>query len=516
MALVEQVLSQVPGNPLTSLRRADALWEKFKQDQLPISQVVHPSASRLQKVDWDVVVCGGTLGIFIGAALAQRGWRVALVERGILRGREQEWNISRQELSVLQELGLLTATELEQAIVTEYNPVRVSFAGGPDLWVRDVLNVGVNPVFLLETLKSRFLAAGGQLLEQTSFEAVTVHANGIAVETDHQTLTARLMLDVMGHFSPIVAQARQGQRPEGVCLVVGTCAQGFPENPSGDLLVSLTGLQRQCQYFWEAFPADDGRTTYLFTYGDAHPDRPSLETLFEDYLRLLPAYQGVCLDHLEIQRALFGFFPCYRQSPLQLPWQRLLAVGDSSGSQSPLSFGGFGALIRHLQRLDQGIDQALATDCLDQQALARLQPYQPTLAVTWLFQRAMSVGVDQSLDPQQINQLLIAVFAAMQSLGEPVLRPFLQDVVQFPALSQTLLRVSFQHPGLVAKIIPQVGLPALLDWCGHYSCLGLYRGLAALAPLIKRWSPPLSPQQQYTRDRWLDSWQYGSGQDYHS
>ena len=55
-----------------------------------------------------MIICGGTLGILIGCALAVKGLRVALMERGILRGREQEWNISRKELEVLLELDLLT------------------------------------------------------------------------------------------------------------------------------------------------------------------------------------------------------------------------------------------------------------------------------------------------------------------------------------------------------------------------------------------------------------------------
>lgn len=511
MSLVEQVLAGVSGNPLSGLRQADSLWEKLKHNQLTVPQIVQQSEAPLAGVDWDVVIAGGTLGIFIGAALARRGWRVALIERGTLRGRDQEWNISRRELSVFLDLGLLSAAELEQAITTEFNPVRIRFRGGTDIWVRDVLNVGVDPVFLLATLKSRFLEAGGQLFEQTAFASAIVHTNGVDVQTSGPALKARLLLDAMGHFSPMVAQARQGERPEGVCLVVGTCAQGYAENASGDLLVSFTPIQRQCQYFWEAFPARDGRTTYLFTYLDADPLRPSLETLFADYLHLLPEYQGISLEQLQIQRALFGCFPCYRQSPLRFPWNRVLAVGDSSGSQSPLSFGGFGAMVRHLQRLETGIDQALSGDLLDHRALARLQPYQPSLAVAWLFQRAMSVGVNQSPEPDQINQLLTAVFAAMQDLGDPVLRPFLQDVVQFPALSQTLLQVSLQHPGLVAKIIPQVGLPALLDWVGHYGRLGLYSGLSTLAPWMQH-SLPLAP---YVRDRWLDAWRYGSGQDYH-
>ena len=35
---------------------------------------------------FDVVVCGGTLGIFIATALCSKGLRVAMVERHILKG----------------------------------------------------------------------------------------------------------------------------------------------------------------------------------------------------------------------------------------------------------------------------------------------------------------------------------------------------------------------------------------------------------------------------------------------
>lgn len=54
--------------------------------------------------EFDVVVCGGTLGVFVAAALAGRGHRVAVIERGPLRGRAQEWNISRKELAELVEV----------------------------------------------------------------------------------------------------------------------------------------------------------------------------------------------------------------------------------------------------------------------------------------------------------------------------------------------------------------------------------------------------------------------------
>ncbi|MBD2022807.1 FAD-binding oxidoreductase [Leptolyngbya sp. FACHB-36] len=512
MTLTEEIFSQLP-EARFGLQQADALWRSLREGTLPTPTVVQVDQSEIEPA-WDVVICGGTLGILIGAALAQRGWRVALIERGRLRGREQEWNVSRKELQTFVELGLLTPTELEHAIATQYNPARIQFFEGPAFWVRDVLNIGVDPVYLLEVLKQRFLTWGGHLFEQTPFETAIVHSTGVCVKAGGQEFLTRLMLDAMGHFSPIVQQARQGKKPDAVCLVVGTCAEGFANNDSGDLLVSFTPLQHQCQYFWEAFPARDGRTTYLFTYLDADRDRLSLEALFEDYLRLLPSYQNTALDQLRFKRALFGLFPCYRQSPLKPSWNRILPVGDSSGGQSPLSFGGFGAMVRHLKRLSDGIHDALQSEALDRASLTLLQPYQPNLAVTWLFQRAMSVGMNQTIAPNQINQLLSAVFTEMSQLGDPVLKPFLQDVVQWSPLSQTLVKTSLAHPDLVLKILPQVGVPTLLNWLLHYTNLAGYTALALLAQRVSSGTESVPSKPQYAIRRWLEALEYGSGGDY--
>ena len=506
---IEEVLKKLPGDVLGGLRKSDRLLTALRENNTPVPQVVTQSDIPLENVDWDVIICGGTLGILIGCALVKRGLRVALLERGVLRGREQEWNISRSELEVFLELDLLSQQELESAIATQYNPARVSFFCGTEVCVKDVLNIGVDPVYLLETLKNKFLAAGGKLFENTAFDCAVVHPNGVLVS---HTFSTRLLLDAMGSFSPIVQQARQGKKPDGVCLVVGSCAQGFAPNNTGDLLASFTPVLNNCQYFWEAFPAKDGRTTYLFTYMDLDAQHIGIETLFAEYLRLLPEYQGVELNQLQIQRALFGFFPAYRHQ-LYFPWGRILPIGDSSGNQSPLSFGGFGSMVRHLKRLTLGISEALATEQLSAPALKLLQPYQPNLSVTWLFQKAMRVGISQKLNPHQINTLLSAVFAQMQQLGEPVLKPFLQDVVQFSGLTQTLFKTALNHPLLIAQVIPQVGIVSLFDWMWHYINLGLYTVLFKLGSKLQGWVKYLSPAKQYYYHRMLDKWQYGSGYD---
>jgi lycopene cyclase CruP len=557
MSLTAEILSKLPGNSLEGLRNCDRVWESIRENHGISPQVIRESEELLGTVDYDIIISGGTLGILIASTLVMQGWRVALIERGILRGRVQEWNISRPELKTFCHLNLLTEKELEDAIVTEYNPARISFPNSPDIWVKDVLNIGVDPVYLLETIKNKFIASGGKLLENTPFERATIHPDGVLVKVKNSPLNkggeggsnpslikegeevsnpplnkggeggsnplkngsegelkTRLFIDAMGHFSPIVKQARKGQKPDAICLVVGTCAQGFPQNETGDLFASFTPMQNQCQYFWEAFPARDGRTTYLFTYIDADKNRVSLESFFEEYFRLLPEYQNVELNQLEFRRALYGFFPCYRQSPLKTPWNRLLFVGDSSGSQSPLSFGGFGAMVRHLPRLTQGIHEALQSDLLDRKNLALLQPYQPSISVTWLFQRSMSAAIDQKIDPNQINQLLTGVFQVMEKLGEPVLKPFLQDIVQFTALSKTLFLTSITQPLLVIKVVPQVGLQNLIDWMIHYINLGIYSSLSPWEKILNSWIKNLPPQQQYYYHRLLEAWRYGAGKDY--
>ena len=513
MSLTETILSQQPNNVLARLRQADKFWSALRNGEIDAPQVVTESKESIGKCDLDLIICGGTLGILLGAALVQLGWRVGLIERGILKGREQEWNISRDELETFVELGLLTTAELEQAIATEYNPARVSFKPKQEVWVEDVLNIGIDPVYLLEQLKQKFLQAGGELLENTAFKSATVHSDGVTVTAGEHQLKTRLLVDAMGHFSPIIKQARQGSKPEAVCVVVGSCAEGYTDNSTGDLIYSFTPIINHCQYFWEAFPAQAGRTTYLFSYLDADPSRPSLEYFMEEYLKLLPEYQNIELEQLNFKRFLFGFFPAYKNSPIKLCCDRILPVGDSAGGQSPVSFGGFGAMVRHLKRLTYGINEALTAGKLNRQDLALLQPYQPNISVTWLFQQTMSVEAGKEVDSEQINNLMNGVFAVMDRLGDKVLKPFLQDVIQFVPLAKTLPLVNLK---LVLPLLPQIGISSLINWLIHYFNLALYSVLYYLAQLAQPLAKNLTPAQQYYYHRWLDTWKYGSGSDYKS
>jgi len=287
----------------TTLEAIDRAWEAVKTGR---ASGEAPTFVRETDVPlstspkFDVIVAGGTLGIFMATALQRKGFRVCVVERGPLRGRTQEWNISRKEMMELVEEGVLSKEDVEDAIGIDFNPIRVGFVGEKNepytLWTQDVLHLGVSPSVLLARAQSRFLAAGGVVHENTPIQGIRIAPNGAAVEVKStemmggEELTGRLVIDCMGNQSPISRQARAGQQPDGICIVVGTCASGFDpaRNTYADLLYSNTPTMdkgvSQVHWFWEAFPASSGpgdRTTYLFMYCDAKPERPSILECFE-------------------------------------------------------------------------------------------------------------------------------------------------------------------------------------------------------------------------------------------
>eukprot|EP00873_Tetraselmis_striata_P022467 jgi/Tetstr1/442731/TSEL_030821.t1 len=189
------------------LKRVDGVWEAIRNQPTgaaagPPPQFVKEVASSLGAgPDFDVVLSGGTLGIFIATVLQLQGLKVAVIERGPLAGRSQGY--------------------VDQGRA----------------------HLGVSPAKLIAHARERFESAGGRVLEKCGVQGVEVHPDGakLLLDAEESELSARLVLDCMGHGSPITRQLRWGNKPDGMCLV--------------------------------------DRTTYMFTYLDAEPHRPSLEAL---------------------------------------------------------------------------------------------------------------------------------------------------------------------------------------------------------------------------------------------
>uniref|UniRef100_A0A7S4DCS5 Uncharacterized protein n=1 Tax=Heterosigma akashiwo TaxID=2829 RepID=A0A7S4DCS5_HETAK len=536
------------------LLRMDATWKAIRNMKEGAAAGPAPVFVRERRgeawgggpTEYDVVVAGGTLGVFQACALQLAGLKVAVVERGPLRGRNQDWNIARKELWGLVRAGVLSEEEAEAAISIEFNPMRAGFKLGEDdpdgfeVYMDDVLNLGVSAVKLVEAAAARFRAAGGTVLEFAATTGITVYDNAAVLTLEGsggdeivREVGTKLVLDCMGMASPIVRQLRHGQKPDGVCLVVGSCGRGYPEenNKSGDIIYANTPVMEKesgssVQYFWEAFPAGTGptdRTTYMFTYMDAHPDRPSVRELFDDYWELLPKYQGLAAEDQQLLRVLYGLFLTYKDSPLRPGFDRVLQIGDASGIQSPLSFGGFVCLTRHIGRLTGALADCVRLDRLSREDLALVNAYQPNLSGAWMFQKAMSVAVGQRAAPGIVVRTLQNNFGAMNSFGDPVLRPFLQDVVQFDLLLKTLVQAFILDPLAVPPLLFHVGLPALIDWMGHFAQLWWYSTLynligrgkeAELVAAADNEGGAAAAAERFAWARRVEAWKYGSGLDY--
>lgn len=531
------------GNPKT--------WAKLRQQ--------HEDASEVQKqcntvLDYDVIVCGGTLGIFIAHSLQLKGHNVCVIEGGKLQGREQEWNVSMDEMMELVDMGVLTQSDLDESIKTEFSVCRSGFKNkevptsggyfdngiGYECDTPDVLNLGVAPTVLLENVKQRFLKEGGVVKERTPIRGISVSTSfGAAVDVGDiaDPITARLVLDSMGNGSPIARQQRHGKKPDGVCCVVGSCAGGYEKstNTKGDIIYTNSEIQDKAkegklQYFWEAFPVNIGRdgkesgtsdvkTTYMFTYIDADKSRPDLLTLMEDYWDLLPKYQPSIKDpekDLDVKRVLFAYFPTFRESPLQPGWDRVLSVGDASGIQSPLSFGGFGALTRHLGRISGAVSEAIKDDCLTKDDLAAINSYTPNLSAAWMFQKAMSIRPGQSVDSKFVNRLLAINFEVMDSMGIDTIKPFLQDVVRVDGLVGSLAGSFKADPLFMPQIVAHVGLPTLAEWIGHVWNMGVYLACdAVVSPVVEPFVDRIEDKKErFQMRRKMEAWKFGSGSDY--
>ena len=519
---------------IEGIQRADAVWQRIKQRaarksrgedlELP-AEVVKRFASHMPAVaeSFDVAVCGGTLGILVARALQKKGFSVCIVERGVVQGRDQEWNVSREELKVLVKQGILSQEEVDYAVQSSWPLSRVGFEGTHAVEFRaGALNAGVSPRRLVESARQRFEKDGGVIIEKTSLKALEVYDDGVRLELEgREAVKARLVIDAMGSGSPIVSQARCGAPPDAACLVVGTMASGYPKeaNVDGDYLYSqkMSGYQA----FWEAFPSanggDDGtdRTTYFFTY--VYPgleDLPSIPDVFEEYVDALPSYQQTSLEKLQVKRALCASFVAYRDSPLQTPFDRVLQVGDAAGVQSPLSFGGFGALCRHLPRLESAICDALNDDLLHATELAEINPYLPNLSMQWSMYR--SIAQPPENEPEFVNRMMGGILSAAARSGQDVMMPILQDVFTLSALVPTLSSWLSKDPLIIPLFIKSMGTENVIAAIGHLSAVALYTFLSKLEPFL---ASALDVERLPRRDRFMwkrrfEAWRYGSGLDY--
>lgn len=95
-----------------------------------------------------------------------------------------------------------------------------------------------------------------------------------------------------------------------------------------------------------------------------------------------------------------------------------------------------------------------------------------------------------------------------------MLKPFLQDVVQFKPLTLTLMLQIIKDPGFLVDIYKVIGTNTLLNWLPHFFNLGIYTAFVPMLLVMRYISRNLPPRDSFRFQRFLDGIEYGSGLDY--
>lgn len=450
---------------------------------------------------FDVVIAGGGLSLIYAATLARAGLRVAVFDRREIGCGHREWNISRPELEPLQRSGLFSPAEVERLLLRQYRAGICRFGHGAAHAVREVLDCVVDAQALLQALRQRAEAAGAVLLPRYALRGYRATADGVRIgldSTDGQAerqLGARLFIDALGAQSPHAAFDLLCPTVGGVFddLILGTKPDELDPG-LGEILITTEGVEDGEQHIWEGFPAPPEpaasgasqagapsrrMTIYLFYYQrraqlDARllaGERPLL-SLYERFFATLPRYKR---GALRLLRPTYGYIPGYtRLSPMpSAPADRVFLVGDAAARHSPLTFCGFGSMIRSFWPISQRLCAALRDEKLEQRHLATLWHEPPALQVmgglTLMMMPPPSLRPGQAMaDPDAINRLLDKAFSVLASFGQEAYAAFLQDRVDAETFTRFMFATAKLEPSVYRRAFAHLSAGEIAGWLHRF------------------------------------------------
>jgi lycopene cyclase CruA len=471
---------------LQRIMELDRYWERLKQPLRPVIMPgdTLPKDARISG-DYDLIYAGGTLSLLHAAVMAGKyGRKVLIFDRQTPAKSTRDWNISRNELMNLSAIGLFTEREVDSTIGRRYKNGWVEFYQ-PDgkqkrLTMENVLDCAVDADKLLDLAKERVMAASGsKLLAETSFTKCYQFDDHIIVQVEDRHAKssfykANVLVDVMGILSPIAMQLNEGAPQTHVCPTVGTIASGF-ENidfNTGEILASIgpadSASGKGHQLIWEGFPAEGEKyITYLFFYDEADsPNDKSLLTLFESYFRTLPEYKKPGKDFV-VHRPVYGIIPAYCHDSFsrsrEIAADHIILFGDAASLGSPLTFCGFGSMVRNLQHLTADLDRAISERNLSKKHLEKISAYEPNVASMANLMKYMCFNAATD-EPNFVNDLMNEVMIVLDDLPPHYRQAMFRDEMKIEELVVVMLRVAWRYPKVLAATWEKLGIQGSLSF----------------------------------------------------
>jgi lycopene cyclase CruA len=429
--------------------------------------------------EYDIIYAGGTLGMLHAAVMARRyGYSVLVFDRHRAAQSTRDWNISRSELERLGETGVFSVAELESVIVRNYKTGWVEFHR-PDgnqkrLYMQHVLDCAVDADRLLGMAREKVLSElRNSVLDGKTFRACYRFPGYVIVEVENADgrkayYRSKVLVDAMGILSPIARQLNDGRPQTHVYPTVGTIASGFEhaDFDTGEILFSNgpaeTGEGNGRQLIWEGFPARGSEyITYLFFYDEIDsPNDKTLLGLFESYFRKLPGYKQPGRDFV-ILRPVYGIIPAYFHDGFNrtrvVSDDRIVLLGDAASLASPLTFCGFGSVVRNLHRLTGRLDRALREGSLGRDELASVSAYEPNVASMANLMKYMCFN-PRTDEPDFVNEMMNEVMIVLDQLPPRYREAMFRDELKLDELVTVMLRVAWRYPKILWATWQKLGV----------------------------------------------------------
>lgn len=94
-----------------------------------------------------------------------------------------------------------------------------------------------------------------------------------------------------------------------------------------------------------------------------------------------------------------------------------------------------------------------------------------------------------------------------------LLSPLRLDVVQALPLAKAMFSIPLRDPAFVPSTIMHVGFESFFGWFGHFIMLNVYTVLYVVLKSLKSLDA-LPIKTKFRWNRWIESFEYGSGLDY--
>jgi lycopene cyclase CruA len=472
------------------IQELDRYWSRIGQANIPeviLDGSKLPPAIKITG-EFDVIYAGATLGLLHAAAMASLHQQSVLVfDKYTPAKTHRDWNISLRELARLEKMGLIKQAEVEHAITARYKTGFVEFAARGErkrLYMQNVLDCAIeSDAILCLALKRLLQHPKSAVIGQTYFERVFKCEHGVIVEVRRegqlQYFKAKVLVDTMGVMSPIAMQLNNGLPQTHCCPTVGTLASGL-ENVDysvGEILVSTEPADFSRgggrQLIWEGFPASQTEfTSYLFFYDriDSENDK-SLLNLFEVYFEKLPTYKPLGKD-FKIHKPVFGIIPAYHHNGFGnsrvTADDRIVLFGDAASLSSPLTFCGFGSMVRNLERTTTALAHALERNALSRADLEHINAFEPNVAIMSNLMKFMCYD-KRTDEPNFVNELMNEIMKVLDELPERYRETLFRDEMTLADFTTLILKVGAKYPKIFPITYQKLGILGSVSWLQNWA-----------------------------------------------